>query len=136
MKHILSSFKYLAAVALLALGAGCAADLHQNEDLAVAAGFKIITPTAPDQVALLPTLPTGKVTPITYKGKSYYVLPDLKNNRAYVGGPKQYQSYQQLRVQRQISNDNLMAAQMNQSASMNWNAWGGWGGAGWGRGWY
>jgi hypothetical protein len=135
MKYILTSIKYLTAVAFFALAAGCATDLQNKEDLAAAAGFKLITPTKPDQVAILPTLPAGKVTPITYKGKSYYVLPDLKNNRAYVGGPKQYQAYQQLRLARQISNDNLMAAQMNQDAAMNWNSWGGWG-YGWGPGWY
>ena len=133
MKHIAKSIKCLSALAILALAVGCATDLQDTENLAVAAGFKAITPSTPDQVALLPTLPAGKVTPITYKGKSYYVLPDVKNNRAYVGGPKQYQAYQQLRLAKQISNDNLMAAQMNQDAA--WNSWGGWG-YGWGPGWY
>ena len=34
--------------------------------------------------------------------------------------------------QKQISDDNLAAAQMNQMSAMNWGAWGGWGGYGWG----
>jgi hypothetical protein len=135
MKHLLTSIKTLASLAILALVVGCAADLHEKENLAVAAGFKVITPTKPDQQAILAKLPPDKVTPVNYKGKSYYVLPDAKNNQAYVGGPKQYQTYQQLRLARQISNDNLMAAQMNQDASMNWGTWGGWGG-GWYGGWY
>ena len=59
----------------------------------------------------------------------------MKNNQAYVGGPKQYQAYQQMRLAKQISNQNLEAAEMNQAASMNWGAWGGWGGVG-GPGWY
>ena len=135
MKHILSSLKYLSAVALLAFGAGCAADLKEKENLAVAAGFKVITPKKPDQQTILANLPERQVTQVSYQGKTYYVLPDKKNNQAYVGGPKQYQTYQQLRLARQISNENLMAAQMRHSASMNWGRWGGWG-YGWGPGWY
>ena len=103
MKTIHRSFKHLAALALLALAGGCASDLQEKENLAVAAGFKVITPSKPDQVALLPTLPKDKVTPVTYKGKSYYVLPDLKNNQAYVGGSNEYQAYRQLRLAKQIS---------------------------------
>jgi hypothetical protein len=135
MKKILNLMKCLAALAVLSLGVGCATDSHSKEDMLVAAGFKVITPTKPDQIALLPTLPEGKVTRITHQGKTYYVLPDVKHNQAYVGGPKQYQSYQQLRLAKQLSNENLEAAQMNQMASMNWGAWGGWGA--WGPvGWY
>jgi hypothetical protein len=132
MKQILSSFKYLTVLAFLA---GCATDLQEKENLAIAAGFRVITPTKADQQAILVKLPPNQVTQVKYQGKTYYVLPDAKNNQAYVGGPKQYQAYQQLRVAKQISNDNLMAAQMNEAASMNWGAWGGWGG-GWYGGWY
>ena len=68
-------------------------------------------------------------------GKTYYVFPDAANNRALVGGPKQYQSYQQLRLQNKLANENLEAAEIYQDASMNWGGWGGWGGPGW-MGWY
>jgi hypothetical protein len=136
MKQILTTFKFISALALVALGVGCSG-VQEKENLLVAAGFKVITPTKPDQVALLPTLPAGKVTRITYNKKTYYVMPDVKHNQAYVGGPNQYQSYQQLRLAKQLSNQNLEAASMNQAASMNWGAWGGWGGPGWyGPGWY
>lgn len=135
MKYLITTLQGLAAFALLAFAGGCATDMHEKENLAVAAGFKVITPSKPDQIALLPTLPAGKVTHINYRGKTYYVLPDVKNNQAYVGGPKQYQAYQQLRLAKQLSNENLEAAQMNQMATMNWGGWGGWGG-GWGPGWY
>ena len=135
MKHILTSLKYLTALASLALAAGCATEQESQENLAVAAGFKVITPTKADQQAILAKLPARKVTPITYHGKSYYVLPDVKNNRAYVGRESEYQAYQRLRLAKQISNDNLMAAQMNEMNSMNWGGWGGWG-YGWGAGWY
>jgi hypothetical protein len=130
MKHIRASLQSLVVIALLALAAGCASNLHEEENLAVAAGFKTITPTNANQATLLTTLPPDKVTRITHQGKTYYVLPDAKNKQAFVGGPKQYQSYQQLRLAKQISNENLEAAEMNQAA-MDWGAWGGWGGYGW-----
>jgi hypothetical protein len=127
MKYLQITGKYLAILAFAALAFGCAADLKNKENLAAAAGFKPITPNGADQQAILAKLPADKVTRITYKGKMYYVLPDAKNNQAYVGGQTEYQAYRQLRQQQQISNDNLMAASMNQDASMNWGAWGGWG---------
>lgn len=127
MKTIQTTFQSLVAIAFAVFAVSCASDLKNKESLAVAAGFKVITPTKPDQVALLPTLPKDKITPITYNGKSYYVLPDAKNNQAYVGGPNEYQAYKQLRTAQQISNDNLEAAQMNQMNAMNWGGWGGWG---------
>lgn len=131
MNALLRSLTSLVAITLLALAVGCAGNLQEQENLTVAAGFKPITPTKPEQSALLAKLPADQVTRITYEGKTYYVLPDVKNNQAYVGGPKQYQAYQQLRLAKQISNQNLEAAEMNQAASMNWGAWGGWGGYGW-----
>jgi hypothetical protein len=136
MKQIQAAFKFLTVISLLALAVGCASDVQNKQNLAVAAGFKVITPTKPDHIALLQTLPAGKVTPVNYNGKTFYVLPDAKNNQAYVGGAEQYQAYQQLRLAQNLSNQNLEAAQMNQAANMNWNTWGGWGGAGfYGRGW-
>ena len=128
MKQILNTLKSLAAIVVVALVAGCASSGAISDDnLAIAAGFKVITPTKPDQQAILAKLPKDKVSPVTYQGKTYYVLPDAMNNLAYVGGPAEFQAYQQLRVQKQLSNDNLEAAQVNETSVMNWGAWGGWG---------
>lgn len=127
MRHILTAFKGLAVLALLTFSIGCANELQSKENLAVAAGFKTITPTKPDQIARLKSLPADKVTRVTHKGKTYYVLPDVANNVAYVGGPTQYQSYQQLRLAKKISDQNVEAAAMNEDASMDWGGWGGWG---------
>jgi len=135
MKQIKNSFKLIAILALMALATSCASNMQNKENLLVAAGFRVITPTTPAQQQKLQTLPAGKVTLVKKSGKTYYVFPDAKNNQAYVGGPKQYQAYKQLRLQQQMSNENLEAAEMNQNAAMGWEAWGGWGG--WGDyGWY
>ena len=130
MKTFIHAFKFLLALTLLALAAGCASSSKGTQDLAIAAGFKVITPVNPEQKALLQTLPEGKITQITHDGKLYYVLPDAPNNQAYVGGPNEYQVYQQMRVAKQISDSNLAAAQMNRMNAMNWGMWGGWGGVG------
>jgi hypothetical protein len=126
MKRVFTRLNHIGAVALLALLVGCGSMQTQNkENLLIAAGFQVIAPKTAAQQQLLNSLPPDKVTPIRYAGKRYYVFPDAAHNQAYVGGPSQYQSYRQLRLANQLSNENLEAAEMNQMASM-----GGWGGAG------
>ena len=134
MKQTQTAFKFLTAIALAVLAVGCASTLLDKENVAVGAGFKVITPTKPDQVALLRKLPADKVTQINYGGKPYYVLPDLKNNQAYVGGPKQYQAYQELR-RTQLKNSKTFEAApdavlMVEVNATNWGEWSGWGGVG------
>ncbi|MFZ0826598.1 MAG: hypothetical protein WAO02_04170 [Verrucomicrobiia bacterium] len=134
MKSILNSLRCLTAIALAGLAAGCAGHLLDKENVALAAGFKVITPSKPDQQAILRKLPADKVTQINYGGKTYFVLPDLQNNQAYVGGPRQYQAYQKLR-QKQKSDSEQAGSPPEQIHvvevdTMNWGEWGGWGGMG------
>jgi hypothetical protein len=140
MKPILTSLRYLIIIALGVLAFGCASNnLLDKENAAVGAGFKVITPTKPEQQALLRKLPADKVTPITYGGKPYYVLPDLMNNQAYVGGPRQYQVYKQFRQKQKMNSENEESSpdpiQVVEVNSMNWGEWGGWGPIG-EPGWY
>jgi hypothetical protein len=124
-------FDLYGAFALLVLIVGCSSMQTQNkENLLIAAGFQVIAPKTAAQQQLLSSLPPDRVTPIRHAGKRYYVFPDAAHNQAYVGGPSQYQSYRQLRLANQLSNENLEAAEMNQAASMDWGGWGGWGGPG------
>ena len=123
----------LFVVMLIALVAGCASnnDLLDRENAAVGAGFKIITPNKPEQEALLRKLPTDKVTQVVVGGKPYYILPDLRNNRAYVGGPKQYQACKQFRqAQEKNAADYVAPAtpiHVVEVNEMDWTEWGGWG---------
>jgi len=137
MKQIRTSFKMIGVIALLALTAGCETTSSTHTDLLIAAGFKLLPADTPKKQELLKTLTPGKLSLITWKGKQFYVQPDAPNNQAYVGTPREYQTYQQLRLAKQLSNDNLMAAQMNQNAMMGWGgAWGpGFYGGFYGRGW-
>ena len=98
----------------------------------VAAGFKTITPKTAAQQQKLQQLQVGQVAQVQRKGKTYYVVADPPQNVVYVGGPAEYQAYQQLRAQRQLAQENYETAEMYQDAAMDWGGWGGWG-VGWGR---
>jgi hypothetical protein len=136
MKHILTGFSLIGALGLLTLAVGCTGMTTQSkENLLIAAGFKTVVPKTAAQQQKLQALPQDKVAMVQKGGKTYYVFPDAANNRALVGGPKQYQAYQQLRLANKLANENLETAEIYQDASMNWGAWGGWGGPGW-IGWY
>jgi hypothetical protein len=142
MKQIQTAFKFLTTLALAWLIVGCAGNLLDRENVAVAAGFKVITPAKPDQQALLRKLSADKVTLINYGGKPYSVLPDLKNNQAYVGGPKQYQAYVQLRRKQKMDSENagspppdIQVVEVNEADWIGWSDWGGWDGMG-EPGWY
>ena len=129
------SFIMIGATALLALINGCATTTTSTQDQAnmlVAAGFKTITPKTPAQQQKLQQLQPGQVAQIQKNGRTYYIVADPPRNLVYVGGPTEYQAYQQLRAQRQLAQENLQTAEMYQDAAMQWGAWGGWG-VGWGR---
>jgi hypothetical protein len=133
MKQIQTSFNMLSVIALLALTAGCSttSSTQNKESMLVASGFKVITPKTAAQQQKLQQLPPGQMAMINKNGRTYYIFPDAAHNQAYVGGPQEYQAYQQLRIANNIAQENVETAQMYQDAAMNWGAWGGWG-AGWG----
>ena len=132
MKYIFRGLNLIGAIALLALAVGCAGTQTQTkENLLIAAGFKVIVPRTAVQQQKLKALPAGKVTLVQKSGQTYYVFPDAANNQAYVGGPKQYQAYRQLRLANKLTNENLEAAEMNEDSSLNWDEWGGIAGPEW-----
>jgi hypothetical protein len=129
MKPKTRIFLYSIGVAFTVLLAGCAttqSSTQNRESMLVAAGFKVITPKTAAQQQKLQALPPGKVTMIQKNGKTYYVFPDPANNRAYIGRPKEYQAYQQLRATNKLATENVETAQMYQDAEMQWSLWGGW----------
>jgi hypothetical protein len=128
--------KTLKRIYLCSIGAGCTALLigcattqtstQNKESMLVASGFKVITPKTSAQQQKLQKLPPGKVTMIQKGGKTYYVFPDPANNRAYIGRPKEYQAYQQLRAEKKLAMENMETAETYQDAEMQWSLWGGW----------
>jgi hypothetical protein len=116
------------AIALVILTAGCAttqSNVQNKESMLIAAGFKTITPKTAAQQQKLQKLPPDKVTMIQKKGKTFYIFPDPAQNRAYVGGPKAYQAYQQLRADKKLAQEDVESAEMYQDAAMQWSMWSG-----------
>src|SRR5262245_21346311 len=118
MKQIRTSFKMISVMCLLAVTIGCTttSSTQNKESMLVDSGFKVITPKTAAQQQNLQQLPPGHVAMINRQGRSYYIFPDAAHNQAYVGGPKEYQAYQQLRAANNIANENLATAEMYQDA--------------------
>ena len=108
---------------LLALAIGCTTT-KERESMLSAAGLKMVPANTPEREAHLKSLPADKITPVQRQGTTYYTFPDPKNNVLYVGQEAQYQKYRQLRYQKQLADEQLETAQMNENA---WGAWGAWG---------
>jgi hypothetical protein len=126
LRHFLLATITAGCAVLLLSCANTQTSTQNRESMLVAAGFKVITPKTAAQQQKLQKLPRGKVTMIQKKGKTYYIFPDPANNRAYIGRPKEYQAYQQLRATNKLAMENLETAQMYQDSEMQWSMWGGW----------
>jgi hypothetical protein len=124
MKDLFTGLRLISAFAVLALVAGCAANTQSTKNLLSAAGFRTIVANTPQRQQHLKTLPANKVVLVQRNGKNYYVYTDPANNQIYVGNPSQYQQYQQLRLARNLAQDQLATAELNQQAAMNWDMWG------------
>ena len=108
MKQIQTSFNTIGVIALLALAVGCSttSSTQNKESMLVASGFKVITPKTAAQQQKLQQLPAGHVAVVNRNGRTYYIFPDAAHNQAYVGGPQEYQAYQQLRAANNIAQSN------------------------------
>jgi hypothetical protein len=122
-----------AAVAGLAL-TGCATPAQQAQDqenLLAAAGFTQHPANTPDRRQSMADLPPNQVVRTVHGDKVVYMYADpIVCDCLYIGDQHAWGKYQRMRVQLQISNQQLAAAQMNQQAAMNWN-WGPWGPGWW-----
>jgi hypothetical protein len=117
----------LAAGLLIGLAIGCSTT-KDRENMLSAAGFKAVPADTPERQAHLTSLPADKLTTVQRNGAQYYVFPDPKQNVLYVGQEQQYQQYQKLRYQKQLADEQLSAAAMNEDA---WGVWGPWPARGW-----
>src|SRR5215468_8180589 len=124
MKDLLTGLRRIGAFAVLAMVVGCAADTQSTENLLSAAGFRTIVANTPQRQQHLKTLPADKVVLVQRNGKNYYVYADPAHYQIYVGNPSQYQQYQQLRLARNLVQDQLATAELNQQAASNWDSWG------------
>lgn len=116
----------LAAVFLTGCAAIERAEHDSTEQLLAAAGFNVLPADNAQRQAALAQLKPFTLSRQARGGQMLYVYPDTDNNLVYVGNQAAYDRYQNLVVQQQISNQNLMAAQMASMPGM-WGGWGYWG---------
>src|SRR5258708_1458599 len=128
MKHILTGFSLISAWALLALALGCASSTPtaNEQNMLIAAGFKTITPKTTAQQQKLQALPPGQLAQITKNGQTFYVFPDAANNRAFVGGPDQYQALVNYRPSPHLAAEQLATSTVYADPSLGWDTWNGW----------
>lgn len=122
-----------AAVLVAALGSGgCASTRHADtKQMLSAAGFTTLTPTSSEQQANFAALPPYKLVRLDYNGKAIYAYADKDNGVVYKGNESNYQRFQKMAFEQRITQQQVMAAQMNQQAAWGWSYWG----PGWGPGW-
>ena len=117
-------------VAVVVLLAGCAAmreeHTREKENMLAAAGFQMKPADTPKRVAHLQTLTPLKLLPYTRSdGKLLYVYTDPKGcNCLYVGDETAYQRYRALEQQQKVAQEQMVTAQMNADAAMDWGLWG------------
>src|SRR5437762_8273927 len=117
----------IATGVLTALVIGCST-IQERQSMLSAAGFKMVPADSPAKKASLNTLSAKKITPVQRDGTIYYTFPDPKNNVLYVGQEQQYHLYREIGRQKQMSEEQLNAAPLNNDGT--WGFWEPWGGRG------
>ncbi|MFZ4482987.1 MAG: hypothetical protein ACOYOL_03295 [Chthoniobacterales bacterium] len=119
--------KLLSLALVAALLTGCAAiekaNRKNNEQLLSAAGFQVLPANTPKRQETLATLKPYTIQREIRGEKVWYVYADPQGNFAYIGDQAAYSRYSTLVTQQQISDQNMMAAQMETMPG----GWGGWG---------
>src|ERR1700722_15867444 len=129
MRQLSTRIRFISgAFALQLLAAGCASNstgtAHSEPDMLIASGFKVHTPTSTQQ-AKLQSLTAGQISVIQSQqthGLTLYVYPDWPNRRVLVGGPVQYQAYQQYRLSHNLPAENPPQVYRGPS-SVDWVKW-------------
>jgi hypothetical protein len=122
------SLTILLSVVALGCFQGCASmDASNTESLLSAAGFRSRTPSTPKQQALYNQLTAYKLERREKNGKVLYTYADKQKGIVYIGGETEYQQYKRLALQQSVAQSQLEAAQINETASLNWGPdWGPW----------
>jgi hypothetical protein len=126
----MKTVKTLTVLVAVAMLGGCAAmqrrEAQSKESLLAAAGFQIRVASTPQQQANLQALTPRRIVPhVTKTGAMAFVYADPTDcNCVYVGDQAAYQRYQQLAIKQQLAQEQMMTAEMNEDAAMDWGAWG------------
>jgi hypothetical protein len=121
----------MAGLALCTALAGCAAierhEAGQTEQLLAAAGFQMRPADTPAKLADVERQQQHKVVRHERDGEATYVYADAADCKClYTGDQASYDQFQKLQVQENVASQEMMAAEMNQQAAMDWETWGPW----------
>jgi hypothetical protein len=124
--------RYCSAIALLLAIQGiigCRTQvIQEKEDSLAAAGFILRPANTPERVAMLKRLPPNRFLRREHGDTVHYVYADpIVCGCLYVGTQEAYQQYLRDRQQKEIADQQQLAAQEYSDASWNWGAWGPWG---------
>ncbi len=122
----------LPAALLAASLGGCAAmerdAVGERENTLAAAGFTVLPATTQARQDMLARLPANHISQRIEGEHVSYLYPDpVVCHCLYVGSQAAFGRFQQVRQQKRIASDQLMAAQMNSDPGWNWGPWGGYG---------
>ena len=130
MRHLSTRCSFIGgAFALLLLATGCASNqpaAQSEPDMLIASGFVARTPNSTQTDKLRP-LTAGQLYQVQTSGRTFYVFPDWPSKRVLIGGPTQYQAYQQYRQSRHLPTENPPQIYRG-STSFDWSQWYGGGG--------
>ena len=125
MKRILGGLPLTIILLVANLMAGCAAHNTQTtEDLLSAAGFNVVIATTPQQLKHLSTLPPYKMMRIQRNGKDRYVYADPARKLIYVGGLFSYDRFRDMRLAKNVTEQELQDAKFNAEIASGWDVWG------------
>lgn len=100
-------------------------DADQVESTLAAAGFKMKPADTPERLAKLQSMPVRKIFTGQRDGETVYLYADAEFCKClYVGRQEQYDRYQRLAIEKQIAQERVAAAEMNEDAAMDWGMWG------------
>ena len=118
----------LTLAALTALG-GCAAqNAREMDGMLAAAGFQVRPATTPERLQQLKTLKPRTLIQMEKNGSPYWVVADPTVCQClYVGNQAAFQRYEQLKLRQEYADEQMMTAEMNEDAAMDWSMWGPWG---------
>jgi hypothetical protein len=123
------------AIAIVAWLAGCSLvqetpqqRAERIEPMLAAAGFHMLAADTPERIAETQRLTALKLRYYIANGKPHYWFNDPVNcHCVYVGGEKNYQQYERIRLSQQAARQEAEAAQMNEEAAeqeqMNMMLW-------------
>ena len=127
-KKIAPTITKLISVCLMLALAGCAMNQNQKtvemERLLAASGFEMRLADNESKLAQLKELPQRKLVAQNWGGKMRYVYADASDCKcAYVGDEEAYKHFQNLALQRQISEEDRRAAEQDMPAGMDGGVW-------------